>query len=277
MTGVISAAGLTIAGGPIFNADSPIIGYDNVVTAANTSATTEDTAYPADNLANPATHLIWKAGAGSPTSPEYLTCSVGNIGLQDYLAIAHHNFGTAGAALTVEGKRTSGDSWTALVGPTTPTDDGPIIFRWNADSYFGLRLKIGESTVAGVVPFCAVMYIGQLLMLQRRIYVGHSPITYNRKTNVASQRSVSGNFLGRIVLGQKNSSTITINNMTPAWFRASLWPFLLAAEEIPFFFAWRPTTYLGEAGYVWLIGDVSPSNSHSNGFMSVSLSVEGVV
>jgi hypothetical protein len=56
-----------------------------------------------------------------------------------------------------------------------------------------------------------------------------------------------------------------------------MWPFLLAAQETPFFFAWRPTTYPTECGYCWLISDPTPSNSQANGMMAVSLDLEGVI
>jgi hypothetical protein len=280
MTGVIFSSSLVITAASDFNADSPIVGYDNVVTDVNITATTEESGYPATNLANPATHLIWKAGAGSPSSDEYLTCITGTVEDVDYLGIAHHNFGTAQATLTVEGTDAAPGSpadWNVLAGPMLPADDGPVIFRWTAAPYYGIRLRVQESAVAGTVPFCAVMYVGKLLMLQRRLYVGHQPMKFARRLNIANHRSVSGAFLGRIVLGQKNVSGITLNNMTPDWFRASMWPFLLAAQEIPFFFAWRPTTYPLECGYCWLTGDPTPVNAQPNGMMSVSLDLEGVI
>jgi hypothetical protein len=280
MTGVIFSPSLVIATSTDFNADSPIVGYQNVVTAANITATTENAAYPATNLANPATHLIWKAGAGSPSSDEYLTCITGTTEHLDYLGVAAHNFGTAQATLTVEGTDVAPGSpadWNVLAGPMLPADDGPIIFRWTPGSYYGIRLRISESATPGVVPFCAVMYVGELLMLQRRIYVGHQPIKFARKLNIANHRSVSGAFLGRIVLGQKNATSISLINLTPTWFRESMWPFLLAAQEIPFFFAWRPTTYPLECGYCWLTNDPTPNNTLANGMMAVSLDLEGVI
>jgi hypothetical protein len=54
-------------------------------------------------------------------------------------------------------------------------------------------------------------------------------------------------------------------------------PFIIAAKEIPFFFAWRPGSYPTEAGYVWLTDDPEPANQLANGMMQISLNVEGVV
>jgi hypothetical protein len=281
MTGVVVASGLVVLpGADGYNTDSPIVGYRNIVTSANITATTEETGHPATLLANPATHLYWRSGAGSPSSDEYLTVTTGSSDDVDYLAVAAHNFGTAQATLTVEGvtaEPASPADWVELAGPMIPADDGPIIFRWNPASYYAVRLHISQSGVAGVTPQCAVLYVGLLLMLQRRIYVGHSPINYHRRATIANHRSVNGAFLGRIVLSERNLTTITINHMTPDWFRASLWPFIQSAVETPFFFAWRPGTYPLESGYAWLTDDPAPNNASANGLMSISLNVEGVI
>jgi hypothetical protein len=281
MTGVVVSSSLIVLPGDVgYNTDSPIVGYRNIVTTSNITATTEATGHPASYLANPATHLYWASGAGSPSSDEYLTVTTGTPDDVDYLAVAAHNFGTAQATLTVEAVAAEPGSpadWIEIVGPMIPADDGPILFRWTPTSYYGVRLKISASGVNTVTPQCAVLYVGSLLMLQRRIYVGHSPINYHRRSSIANHRSVNGAFLGRIVLSERNLTTVTMTHLTPDWFRASLWPFIQSAVETPFFFAWRPGTYPLEVGYAWLTDDPAPNNAMSNGMMSISLNVEGVI
>lgn len=278
MAGVIASGSLTVdPGGEGYNVNSPIIGYHNIVTEANITATTEDADHLAINLANPATHLYWASGAGSPSSDEYLTVTTGTTDPVDYIGVARHNFGTAQAPVSVEAQATSGGAWSEIVAPSTPTDDGPLILRWTPAAYFAVRLRIAESQSPGVMPFCAVLYLGRLLMLQRRIYVGHAPITYNQRVSVANHRSVAGHFLGRIILGRQNQSSISLQHLTPTWFRQQLWPFIQAAQEDPFFFAWRPFTYSTEAGYAWMTNDPSPSNAMVNGMMQVGFDIEGVI
>jgi hypothetical protein len=135
-----------------------------------------------------------------------------------------------------------------------------------------LRLQPGTAA-----PTIAVVYCGALLVLQRRMYVGHTPINMGRDVSHASHRSVSGNFLGRIVLGRKTGTSVALQNLTPDWYRTYMHPFVLAAEEIPFFFAWRPSSYPNEIGYAWLTQDPKPSNQRTNGMMQVDLQLEGVV
>lgn len=279
MTGVVISSSLTVvAGVDGLNTDSPIIGYDQLVTSMNIAATTEDIDFPVANLANPATHLRWKSGAGSPSSDEYITVTLDTVESIDYVGIAVHNFGTSQAPVSIEGTLEapggSPDPWFEIIAPHLLSDDGPVIFRFNAQFLFAVRLRIQPSLST---PYLAVIYVGRLLTLQRRIYVGHTPIKFGRKLSIANHRSIDGNFLGRIILSEKTGTTVDLKNLTPSWYRSYMEPFFLTAEHIPFFFAWRPGTYPTEVGYVWLTDDPVPVNQMSNGMMQVSFDVEGVV
>jgi hypothetical protein len=281
MTGVVIGSGLVVSAGVDgLNTNSPIIGYQNLVTASNITATTEDTSYPATNLANPATHLIWRSGAGSPSSDEHLTVTLDTPEDVDYLAIARHNLGSSQATVSVEASPedpASPQSWDEIISERLLPDDGPVIFRFTKRSYTAVRLRIQDSLAAvPVTPFVAVMYVGALLVMQRRIYVGHTPMKYGRSISVANHRSISGNFLGRIVLSESRSSHAEFKNLTPDWYRTYLDPFILSAQENPFFFAWRPGTYPNECGYAWLTSDPRPSNQLANGMMQVGFDMGGI-
>jgi hypothetical protein len=281
MTGVVIASNLVLSDdGNNLNADSPIIGYENLVTASNVTATTEDQDYPASNLANPSTSLLWRSAAGSPSSPEYITVILDTEEQVDYLAIARHNFGTGFTPVSVEGLSSADGSpldWFELVSAQLLPNNGPVIFRFTKQSLYAVRLKIHEAVGSvSLIPELAVMYVGELLSLQRRIYVGHTPFPLAREIQVANHRSVSGAFLGRIVLSSTRKTGVSLQNLTPSWYRLYFDPFLIAAQEIPFFFAWRPGDYPLEVGYCWLTGDPRPSNQRGNGMMSVDMELEGV-
>lgn len=260
------------------SANNPIVGYNNIVTSGNIAATTEDPDYPVTNLANPATHLLWKSGAGSPTSDEYLTITTGTASDLDYLAIARHNLGTAQAAVSVEGWDTVGSptGYIELTAPRLLTNDNPVIFRWTAAPYPYIRLRIQDNDQA-VTPYIAVLYVGKLLLLQRRIYVGHTPISYGRSIQTVNHRSINGDFLGRIITSRSVSTKVSLNNLTPDWYRDYLDPFFVDSQDNPFFFAWRPEDYPQECGYGWMTNDPTVSNQQSNGMMTASWSMAGVV
>lgn len=280
MTGVVVSSGLVVSPGVDgLTADNPIIGYQTLVTSNNVMATTSQADWPASNLANVSTYLKWRAESGSPLLDEYLTVVPDTADDIDYIGIAGHNFGSGQMPVSVEvlDESTSPAMWVEVISELLLADDGPVLFRFDKDVYPSVRVRIQPSLLAEqVTPFAAVLYVGELLILQRRIYVGHTPVTYGRELSVANHRSIAGAFLGRIVLSETVRTSIEVKNLTPSWYRANFEPFLLAAREIPFFFGWRPGTYPREIGFAWLTGDPQPQNQLANGMMSISFDVEGI-
>jgi Concanavalin A-like lectin/glucanases superfamily len=156
---------------------------------------------------------------------------------------------------------------TQLVQEGVYGDDRPIIFRYESGEYQQIRLKI-EQPIEGT-PELGVIYVGRVLQLQRRIYVGHTPITYGRDDRVVTGVSQGGNYLGRIIQEQSKMSAVTLSNMTPSWYRTYLDPFIKISKDTPFFWAWRPGTYPLEVGYSWITSSPRPSNQRSNGMMQI--------
>lgn len=265
----------TVSGGGVINADNPVIGWRNLVTTANVSATSADADYPETNVANPSTALRWQGAVSSPAMDDYLTFALDTEELVDYLAVARHNFYSAQIAVSVEvlNEAMSPDNWDEIVSPVIPPNDGPLLFRFTPQGIASIRLRMQPGTA---VPRAAVVYCGDLLVLQRRIYVGHTPINFGTQLSVANHRSISGDFLGRIVLSEKTMTQIALENLTPDWYRTYLEPFRVAAKEIPFFFAWRPSSYSYEVGFVWVPNDPRPQNQLANGMVSFSMDIEGV-
>lgn len=262
-----------------FNGNNPIIGYQNLVTTSNITTTTADEDHPAVNLANPASHLYWRGILGSPAAAnEFITVILNAEDDVDYVGIARHNFGSGVIIASVERQATGpGDSWVEIVGETILGDDSPVIFRFVPQSLYAVRVKLQPSQASSpVAPEAGVVYVGKLLILQRRIYVGHTPINYGRSTNVVTGKSESGNFLGRIILGESRSSEVKMQNLTPGWYRTYLDPFVVSAQQNPFFFAWRPLDYPLECGYAWLTDDPQPSNQLGNGMMQISFNMTGI-
>lgn len=269
---IVIGSGVVLSPDPATNADNPVIGWHSIVTVDNVTADEEATGYPATNLANP----ITSAGAGwrgETAIEQYVTVLTDSGEDLDYLAVARHNFGSAAIAVSVELRADAGDPWTEVAGPIIPAHDGPLLFRFDAQPAYQVRLKLAAGDEA---PRAAVMYLGEALIVQRRIYVGHTPITMGRNLTVANGRSESGAFLGRVVVGEGRSTSVSLQNLTPAWYRDEFDPFVVDAGERPFFFAWRPGEYPDEVGYCWLTSDPRPANQRNNGMLSVTLEVNGI-
>lgn len=264
-----------VSGGGIVNGNNPVIGYRNLVTAANISSTTQDPDFPVANLANPSTSLKW-VGDASPPTDEYITIAVNTVEEIDYVGIARHNFGTAQITVSVQGlvdAEALPEVWDEIVQETIPANDQPLILRFTPAAYASIRIRLQPGSAA---PTAAVVYIGKLLVLQRRIFVGHTPINYGRSSKVVNAKSENGSFLGRIVLNEAVTTSVALQNLTPDWYRANFDPFVTAAREKPFFWAWRPQDYPAECGFAWLTNDPTPTNQRPNGMMQVSFEMGGI-
>lgn len=268
--GVINAGSLVLDATGERGRDNPLIGWHNIVVAGNVTASTEDTEHPAVNLANPATNLKWQSGVNS--GDEFITVVTAFSGPIDYLAIAKHNLGSAGITVSVE-TGDDGSPTTELVEETLLTDDRPVLFRFEPRVLSEIRLRMQPGTTA---PEIAVLRVGELIVLPRRIYVGHTPIVHARKAKVVSPMSESGQFLGRVVTTQWTESIARLSLITPEFYREELDDFLAGAKTDPFFFAWRPHSYPDEIGYVALTNDPMPVNEGPSGLVALELAMRGV-
>jgi len=268
--GIVISSSLVLsqAPGDAPNADNPVVGWRNLVTVNNIVADTEDLSFPATNLANPSTYLRW---LGANTSEQYVTINHNAVDPIDYVGIAGHNFGSAQIPVSIEGD--DGGGFDELVSDSIPADDGPLLFRFVPQSLQSVRIRLQPGNAA---PSAAVVYVGRLLILPRRIYVGHRPLPFNRRANIVTGRAELGQFLGRIVLSQMTESQISMSNVLPAFYRSDIEPWLRDAVSRPFFFAWRPGDYPSEVGYCWASGDSQMSNALANGMVSFSLDMQGV-
>lgn len=252
--------------------DHPIVGWNNIVTPANIAAdATPAAGFPVSNLANPATHREWQSSAAVD---QHITVTSDGLTQLDYLAVARHNFGSARIQVSVEALISG--VWTTIVSPVMVVDDTPILFRFDPQAYPSVRLLMRAGLAA---PFAAVVYVGKLLIMEKRLWVGHVPFPFAQRSTISNGMSESGQFLGRIVLGAWRETTASFELITPAWYRANMTAFQLVSKQIPFFFAWRPASYPAEVGYGWLLDDTlpTPQDYNSGNLISFDLHMGGIV
>lgn len=268
---VIKSTGFVFSGNDSYeNENNPLICYHNIVNAGILSASSSNDDFPVSNLANPATDLLWYGASAALTTVDI---DNPNDETLNYVAIVGHNFKTAG--ISVKLQFDTGSGFSDLTVAQIPNDDGPIIFRLqsipNADTF---RIHMAAGSAA---PRMAVVYCGRAMVVQRRIYVGHTPINMGRSVAVVNGISQNGNYLGAVIVGEVFENSVEFQNMSPNWYRLVLDPFIKVCKSTPFFFAWRPETYPDEVGYCWVTNDPQPENQRNNGMMSISISLRGIV
>jgi hypothetical protein len=264
----ISSSVVLAQAGETINANNPRIGYHSVVTSTNVTASQEADGFPVANLANKATYLYWR---GQNTSEQTITVALESAQEVNYFAIAKHNLGSTGATIAFETSE-DGDSWDT-VETIEPSSDYALICEFDTvtSQFFRLTITPGDEA-----PGIAVLNIGRLLHLQRRIYVGHTPFPLGGKPTVSNGMSENGQFLGRILRRESFGSSVSMQNITPSWYRTWMVPFVEATKTKPFFWAWRPGSYPQEVGYAWLTNPVDVSNARANGMMEMSFKMQGV-
>ncbi len=252
------------------NANNPLIGYRNLLEAGSVTADYAETDYPATNMQNVSTGEYWLSSDNF--NLQYVTMQV-SPGPIDYFAIGGHNL--SGAELKLQYRLDPADPWSDVTTPVIPGDNHAIMWLFEpieTAAYWRLYIE----PRVGVAPRIAVLYLGQVLTLQRRLYVGHTPIVDGLDTDVVSGMSESGQYLGRVVRRQALGTSITQNNVTPDFWREYIRPFRDAAITRPFFFAWRPSTYPEEVGYCWLTGDIKMENALANGYVKFDIKVQAL-
>lgn len=254
---------------------NPIIGYQSILTIDNVTADSDPDATPVVNLVNEQTHQYWESES---LDEQFIYFE--NTGLDpiDYIGIARHNLGSGNIAYQLQASDgNSPESWTDITSLFNAADDKAIIHFFNEVEYPTFRLRlIPYAGSPSFEPRIAHIKLGQALVLPQTIYVGHSPVTLNRRTDIITNTSENGQFLGRVQKRQYLETSVDMTHITPSFYRDSIDPFVEHAITGAFFFAWRPVQYPTEVGFGWTGGDISPSNQMSNGMMQFSFNMKAV-
>lgn len=247
------------------NESKPRLCYKNIATLYSVAATSEKEGFPATNMANSSTQFGWEA---SSTADQTITIDNSNRAEIDYIGIARHNLSQTGLEVRVRFEGVTVSDWKPV------SNNQTLLFLFTVATPDVIHIDIRGATNAAKM---SVLYVGESLQLERNIYVGHTPINYGRDRTVVTGVSQSNEYLGEIVLSQSLSNTVSLTNLTPAWYRESLDPFFAQSPRKPCFFAWYPSKYDTEVGYVWVEGNPRPVNSRANGMMDMQWSFRGIV
>lgn len=243
-----------------------LIGYQNY--SGTVVASSFVLSNPPENTTDGYTFDFWEAGG---TGDQSLTFDFGSQSPVDYVAIAAHNLVDAGVT-SIEIATSDGGAFVTRY-TTTAIENAPLVLHMVNRSHIKWRITFKGSASAVRI---GVVYIGQLLQMQRTIYEGLSVPSLSREENRIPNLSEGGQFLGALITREFYKSNLSWENLTPAWYRENFEPFVLASQTQPFFIAWRPGDFPDEVVYGWRTNNVKPRNTGPVGFMSVGLDIEAV-
>lgn len=252
---------------PPFPLSHARIGYKSILTENNVTASSQAAGFPASSLSNPLTYEQWRPEDSTAT----VTVDYGETVDADYLGIGGgHNLSNVAATVQIEWS-TDGNSWT-LLKELKPGTNRPIMLLFDTITARYWRVTfIADSPVQ-----IGTMYIGEALAMERPIYGGVTPITMARQTEYANNQSETNQFLGRSVIREGVSFSLTWQHLTARWYRDNFEPFVIAARERPFFIAWRPSRFPEEISFCWTTDDIVPTNMGVRDFMEVTINCKGM-
>jgi hypothetical protein len=238
--------------------NNPIIGWQNVAQLSTASATSTTSGFPAIAALTYASYEGWKPDGTSGTFTLSLNDNL------DYIGIQFIGSGTATIEYVYGATTVSSGSFAA---------NGAAMLLFDFQSVQTIRVIV--SSFSG---YLANIMCGRYTELQRKIYVGHTPINYARNVDRVQGLSESGQFLGHIVRRRTKSTTIDVANLTPDYYRTTLDPFFAASTEQPHYWSYRrsipqPVTDVDakdQTAWAQVSGNPSVSNAMTNGMMSAS-------
>lgn len=213
------------------------------------------------------THDAWTTNAVSGT----LTLTLASSAPADYFAFFSHDLHDNGGSIKLEYKQGAG-AWTDVPGTTTiPGDNKPTVVFFDRISADQWRVSITCTTAValGVVSF------GLKMQLERGAYVGFTPPRFARRDKMLNAGSQDGHTLGRSLIRTGVVGKLALSNLTAAWVRATLEPFLLHARtKMGWFLVWNPDRLPDEVVYAWTTSMPQPTNTGSKR-MGVTIAYEG--
>jgi hypothetical protein len=259
----VISSGMILAPAVALASNAGVLAYQNNVTFSTITATSSLPFRPITNAANPATAFVWEAASNADQ-----TVTIDNGGaIVDYLGIARHNLNQIGLQIRV---RFDGQT---VIPFTSVTSAQAQLILFSEAAPNTVEIEIQGATDPVII---GVIYLGISIRMERNIYVGHTPINYGRDRTSINGRSENGQYLGELVVNESLTTQVSLQNLTPQWYREVLDPFFALKPRVPCFWAWRPESYPDEVGYCWVEGDPRPTNQRANGMMQIDWTFRGL-
>ena len=254
--------------------NNPFVAWDNLGRTATLSGTTPVAGGERANAVTGSTYDKWRAVEVSGAA--VLTFDFGSPVTISFAALASHNAGTLGAAVSVRNSAGNVTYADAGAGAVSPSDNSPIAWRMSPVAtarrywqFWFTGIPTGQQINAGVAFF------GNELVIPRRLYQGFAPVMTPTEVQLQSNVSIGGHLLGSSVISRGSRLSADITYVPAEFIRSAEW---LAFQKTfgegkGFFFGWRPDKYPQDLHYCARDGEViRPSNTGPRDLMGINFS-----
>lgn len=203
-----------------------------------------------------------------------ITIDYGSAVSPTLCAIAAHNISDVGGVVRFQNSDDA-SSWTNTdAGVVTPSDNQAIAWRITGESHRYWRVLVTGAGSGNDVSI-GVVWVGNEIILPRRLYQGYRPALTPTAVDLRSNQSEGAHLISTAFAERGSSFSASIGNVSPTFFRGATWLDFQRRwnQGRPSFWAWRPTKY-GDLHYAWRpagAAAIAPTNSGPLDLMSVSI------
>ena len=264
--------GIVVNQGGAWVQGSSYIGYDSLYLRAGAvaSANVEDANQPGSN----ATSWLTSGGGwqASGAGDKILTTALLSAENANSYGIYKHNIGTLGLTVKLQ---SSADAvtWTDVTGSEkTPGNDDAIYFVAAAPvsaAFFRIHIAgmiVGQTLIIGQA------FISESLRVFNPPETGWVPPNLALNNDFINSRSDGGDFLGRSLIRKGSKTNFSLSLVARDWVRSNWLPFMEAAENHPFYYAWDTTNYPLEVAFCYTEKQISRPTYVNSAFFSLNLS-----
>lgn len=221
--------------------------WDNLLLSGSFTATSEDEGFEAERAQSMDTVSWWRPAAGATLTATFTAADI------DCVAIAAHTIGSEGVTATVQVY--TGGSWVNAHDPISPETDAAIMVAFRPVTATGVRVTLSGQAIIGVLA------AGKMLVTECQPTTDVLPLSLIRATEYQTNRSVTGQFMGRSMTATTRPFSVSWPFLRRSWYEANFLPFALAARENPFFLAIRPGHDASDVAYALTSDDVNPTRN----------------
>lgn len=194
----------------------------------------------------------------------------------DTICICAHNLGAIGGVVSLS-YSTDGTTFVDWE-PDFPVETNAAIMSHLTTTKSVKSIQIFIQSGASAVGFIGYISAGVALQMQRPFFNGHQPYIDSDVTEYYSNRTESGNIIGRQIRRKGFETTFEWNNLSDEWYRTYIPVFKERAKREPMVIAWNLLEYPKDVAFGETTGDFA--TSMQNGTMikrsSLSFTLKGV-
>jgi len=258
-------------GGPLAAAGSSFIAYDSFFLRADVASVVADSEDFGQALENGTSWPTYGGGWQTSTPGEH-TVTVGFGSTREARGYAIHKHNLADLGITVE-LQSSPDAavWTTILGSDQMPSNNKTLFFVAADASSERFWRLRFTGHTGGTLRIAQLFIGPVFQVHQPPGMGWTPPNLALNNDYIQSRADGGDFLGRSLIRRGGKTNFTMTPV-PETFVRNVWlPFMLEAEQHPFYYSWNAQGFPGEVAYCYVEGKIDIPRYVTHLHMSVPL------